>query len=113
MDALHQIAIGNDLLVNPEPRLPCVLLLDTSRSTAGDHVHQLNRALQIFQAELSQDRMAAKRVDVSLSTFAPIRQLVDFANVNQINFPHLTASGDCLGSHSASCVMDCHRSDRR
>jgi uncharacterized protein YegL len=96
MDLHRHSAIDNTLVVNPERRLPCILLLDTSQSTAGVHIDQLNRALPIFQRELSQDRIAAKRVEVSLSTFGPIRQLVDFSNIDRIDFPRLAASGDCL-----------------
>ena len=92
----RQITLGSDLLLNAEQRLPCVLLIDTSKTNTTDAMLMINNGLAKFQRELSQDRMAAKRVDVSLVTFGPIRKLVDFANIDHIHWPHLTASGECL-----------------
>ena len=42
---------------NPEPRCPCVLLLDTS-SMSGSRIDQLNAGLKQFQKELAADPMA-------------------------------------------------------
>lgn len=38
---------------NPEPRCPCVLLLDTSGSMNGSPISELNKGLQVFKDELS------------------------------------------------------------
>ena len=41
---------------NPEPRCPCVLLLDTSGSMQGDPINALNQGLQAFKDDLSETR---------------------------------------------------------
>ena len=37
---------------NPEPRCPCVLLLDTSQSMSGEPIAALLSGLQVFRDEL-------------------------------------------------------------
>ena len=54
---------------NPEPRCPCLLLLDTSGSMSGRPISELNAGLQAFQSELQADSLAMKRVEVALITF--------------------------------------------
>ena len=33
---------------NPEPRVPCVLILDTSQSMQGSRINELNAGLQVL-----------------------------------------------------------------
>ncbi len=40
---------------NPEPRCPCVLLLDTSYSMSDAPIFELNAGLQAFKEALSDD----------------------------------------------------------
>jgi len=47
---------------NPEPRCPCVLLLDTSGSMEGDSINALNAGLVTFREELGKDEQALLRV---------------------------------------------------
>ena len=54
---------------NPEPRCPCLLLLDTSASMNGEPIAELNEGLVTFKDELMADAMAAKRVEVAIVTF--------------------------------------------
>jgi len=54
---------------NAEPECPCVLLLDTSSSMAGDKIDQLNAGLCEFMEAVKDDDMAQKRVSVTLVTF--------------------------------------------
>ena len=44
---------------NPEPRVPCILLLDVSTSMQGDPIDQLNDGLELFRDELMADSLAA------------------------------------------------------
>ena len=37
---------------NPEPRVPCVLIVDTSTSMHGPRIEELNAGLQTYQQEL-------------------------------------------------------------
>jgi uncharacterized protein YegL len=79
---------------NPEPRCPCILLLDVSGSMSGAPIQALNEGLKVFQKELSQDNLAKKRVEVAIVAFSDTVQVVqDFANPDDFTLPILTAGG--------------------
>jgi uncharacterized protein YegL len=95
MSELDQVRFGDvGFADNPEPRCPCVLLLDTSGSMAGAKITQLNEALQTFAEELQSDSMAAKRVEVALVTFGPVRVLQQFVTADVLVPPTLEPTGD-------------------
>jgi uncharacterized protein YegL len=107
---------------NPEPRCPCVLLLDVSGSMAevvantgkdlGYTVQQdnqtyravsagvtridlLNEGLRAYHADLMSDSLAAQRVEVSVITFGSTVQAVcPFVTAQEFTPPTLTANGD-------------------
>ncbi len=74
---------SEDLLPNPiddfyqdeevgtdwEMRCPLVLVLDKSSSMSGDPVNELNRGLKIFQTQIQNDEVAAKRLETAIVTF--------------------------------------------
>lgn len=78
---------------NPEPRCPCLLLLDTSASMSGEPIRELNAGLVSFRDELMADSMAAKRVEVAVITFGPVQTVSDFQTVDVFQPPILAASG--------------------
>ena len=79
---------------NPEPRCPCILLLDTSGSMKGDPIAQLNAGLIAFKDEMSADALAEKRVEVALITFGPVQVQTDFQTADQFQPPTLVTTGD-------------------
>lgn len=80
---------------NPEPRCPCVLLLDTSGSMAGKPIAELNGGLQTLRDELLADSLAMKRAEVSIITFGgTVQALIDFTTADQFAAPTLEASGE-------------------
>lgn len=107
---------------NPEPRCPCVLLLDTSDSmftvvaNAGADTGQtvfkdgqlyrivdggttridlLNQGLLVYQSELDNDPLASQRVEVSIITFGGgVKTEVPWTTANKFVPPTLTAGGD-------------------
>jgi uncharacterized protein YegL len=103
---------------NPEPRCACVLLLDTSGSmndrkqvslelspvqkVLNDSVavrsvkpiDELNAGLLAFRHELISDKLAVKRVELSLVTFGPVRKLSEFQTPDLFRPPTLQAEGD-------------------
>ena len=118
-DLFDQIPFPDPEFVdNPEPRCPCVLLLDTSGSMNdekpvsapispiqklihdGKHkeftrpIDELNAGLKAFRSELMIDELAVKRVEVSLVTFGPVRLLSDFQAPDLFRPPVLKAEGD-------------------
>jgi uncharacterized protein YegL len=93
---IEQVDISFDDLefaVNPEPRCPVVLLLDTSGSMNGAPINELNQGLQNFWEEVCSDSLAAKRVEVAVVTFGPVKTVLDFALLTQSQPPKCTADG--------------------
>jgi uncharacterized protein YegL len=79
---------------NPEPRCPCILLLDTSGSMQGEAINSLNEGLQTFRQELNQDNLAKKRVEVAIVTFnSEVEVVQDFVTADEFDPPTLTAQG--------------------
>ncbi len=80
---------------NPEPRCPCILLLDTSSSMAGEPISALNQGLLAYRDDLQDDSLACKRVDVAIVTFGgEVRTALDFTTSEGMHLPTLTAGGD-------------------
>jgi uncharacterized protein YegL len=79
---------------NPEPRCPCVLLLDTSGSMEGAAIEALNQGLLSFKDELVKNSLASRRVEVAIVTFdSTINVVQDFVTADLFNPPILTAQG--------------------
>jgi uncharacterized protein YegL len=80
---------------NPEPRCPCVLLLDTSGSMNGKPINELNAGIASFKSDLTSDTLAAKRVEVAIVTFGgQVQTLSDFTTVDLFSPPFLTPGGE-------------------
>jgi uncharacterized protein YegL len=95
MNELEQIPFAYpDLVANPEPRCPCLLLLDTSGSMNGRPIDELNAGLRVFKEELSSDAMAMQRVEVALMSFGPVRVISEFQTADLFHPPTLTTTGD-------------------
>jgi uncharacterized protein YegL len=110
------------LATNPEPRCPCVLLLDVSGSMAeivanagqdtGQTVQQdgktyrvvsggttridlLNEGLRAYHADLMGDPLATQRVEVSVITFGGgVQTVVPFVAAHDFTPPTLAANGE-------------------
>jgi uncharacterized protein YegL len=94
MTSLDQMPFGGlEFAENPEPRCPCLLLLDTSGSMRGAKIAQLNEGLNQFARQLRGDSMAAKRVEVGLITFGPVRVAQSFITADAFVPSALTADG--------------------
>lgn len=90
-----QIAFGtDDFAQNPEPRCPCMLVLDTSGSMSGQPIAALNAGIQTFRDELLSDSLAAKRVEVATITFGPVQLVHDFVTANLYQPMELQTTGD-------------------
>jgi len=104
MTTLTQVPFADVTFVdNPEPRCPCVLLLDTSSSMAGQPITQLNAGLQQFQEELASDTLAAKRVEVAIISFGPVRVQQDFVTADMFTAPQLACEG---GTPMGEAIME-------
>lgn len=107
---------ANDFASNPEPRCPCILLLDVSGSMSGQPIAELNAGLSVFKDELAADSLAMKRVEVALVTFGPVRVEIPFQSATAFYPPTLAAQGDTpMGEaiRQAIQLVDCRKQEYR
>jgi uncharacterized protein YegL len=79
---------------NPEPRCPCVLVLDTSGSMGGEPIRQLNEGVQCLVDELSRDGLASKRVELAIINFgSSVNLACDFTPPTAMHPPVFDADG--------------------
>jgi uncharacterized protein YegL len=65
---------------SPNPRVACVLVLDTSSSMSGDGIAQLNAGVRRFARSVKSDRLSAADVEVAVvGVGGDARVLTDFA----------------------------------
>lgn len=94
MPELLKLEDAVEFAENPEPRCPCVLLLDTSGSMNGAAIEALNEGLQVFKEELNRDNLAKKRVEVAIVTFNfEVNVAQDFVTADAFEPPTLIAQG--------------------
>jgi hypothetical protein len=79
---------------NPEPRVPCVLLLDNSGSMDGNKIRLLNEGLVAFRDDVTRHSLAAKRAEIAVITFGgEVKVLHDFVTADEFRPPVLEAKG--------------------
>lgn len=92
---------------NPEPRCPCVLLLDTSGSMRGEPITALSQGLKALKDDLTKDPLAARRVELAVVTFdSEVKVLTDFVTVDQFNPPELAAQGQTFMGSAIHKALD-------
>ncbi len=92
---------------NPEPRCPCVLLLDTSASMTGSPIQALNDGLETFRDNLITDDLAKKRVEVAIISFDnQVKVVQEFITADQFENPVLTAQGQTYMGTAINKALD-------
>ena len=91
---------------NPEPRCPCVLVLDTSGSMEGRPLAQLNAGYQTLLTELLEDALASKRVELAVVTFGPVKLVQDFETPDMIAASDLDVTGDTPMGEAIEFAID-------
>src|SRR4051812_17415082 len=80
---------------NPEPRCPCVLLLDTSGSMQGERIDALNEGLRTFRNQLVGNTLASRRTEVAIVTFnTEVVVAQEFVTADSFHPPVLIANGE-------------------
>ena len=79
---------------NPEPRCPCVLLLDVSGSMTGSRIQALNNGVQVFKQEVTADSLTALRAEIAVVAFNhEVSVVQDFVTADEFQPTNLTAQG--------------------
>jgi uncharacterized protein YegL len=91
---------------NPEPRCPCVLLLDTSASMDGAAIQQLNEGIQAFQESMQKDELALLRVEVCMINFGPVKVAQDFISAKEFQATTMTAYDSTPMGEAINLALD-------
>ena len=87
--------VGVEFVDNPEPRCPCVLLLDTSGSMRGQAIAALNQGVELLAEELNADSLARERIELAVITFGDEVQVIqDFVSPAAFMPPRFEADGN-------------------
>ncbi len=96
----YNLITTNDLIENPSPRCPCMVILDTSGSMNGAPIQQLNEGLQYFIESLKQDEVAACSVEAGVITAGdsvteqlPFTSVLNLEQVSRFSASGLTPLG--------------------
>ncbi len=86
--------------INPAPRCPCVLLLDTSHSMSGEPIAELNEGVKTYFEEIRQDDFSRFSVETAVIAFGASDQGVSLvmpftscARVEEVQPPRFKAGG--------------------
>ena len=92
---------------NPEPRCPCVLVVDVSSSMYGKPIDALNEGLARFTEELNNDPLASLRVEIAIITFGSTAEVAqDFVTADQFEVPTLVANGITMMSAGINLALN-------
>lgn len=92
---------------NPDPRAPCVLVLDVSGSMDGARIRELNAGIQAFRDSIRADSIASRRVEPAIVTFDDRANLVcDFGTSDTFAPPVLEAGGTTALASGLALALD-------
>lgn len=84
----------DDLIDNPTPRCPCMLVLDSSGSMSGEPINELNEGVNLFIQTVLEDDFASYAVDLGIITFGgTVQEVVSIQSVQDVTPPVLSPSG--------------------
>jgi uncharacterized protein YegL len=92
---------------NPDPRIACALLLDTSSSMSGEPIDQLNRGFELFCDEIKKDELAKKRAEITVITFGGVARVeIPFTEGRELQPRRLAASGGTPMGAALNLALD-------
>ena len=92
---------------NPDPRIACALLLDTSGSMNGEPIEELNKGFALFCQEIKDDELAAKRAEIAVITFGGQPQLIiPFTEGRDLAARTLTVAGATPLGQALNLALD-------
>lgn len=93
---------------NPDPRCPCILLLDASEPMSGAPIQALNQALVVFDQDIREDALAQRRIEIAVITFGKgkVETVQDFVSARQFRAPLLAAGGTAPVGEAINRAID-------
>jgi len=93
---------------NPEPRIACALLLDTSASmSTSGAIDLLNKGFEQFCSEIKQDELAAKRAEIAVITFGEMPRVeVPFTEGRDLQPRRFSAAGNTPMGGALDLALD-------
>jgi uncharacterized protein YegL len=92
---------------NPDPRIACALLLDTSYSMTGLPIEELNRGFAQFCTEIRGNGLAAKRAEIAVITFGGVARLeIPFTEGRDLQPRRLSADGQTPMGAALDLALD-------
>jgi uncharacterized protein YegL len=92
---------------NPDPRIACALLLDTSSSMSGLPIDHLNRGFETFCDEVKKDELAKKRAEITVITFGGMARVeIPFTEGRDLQPRRLAANGDTPMGAALNLALD-------
>lgn len=83
---MFETIANTDLIENPSPRCPCMVVLDTSGSMSGEPIRQLREGFNHFLQSLHQDEVALCSVEVGMITAgSQVQEVLPFTTVDHID----------------------------
>ena len=83
-----------ELAINPNPRVPIVIALDTSGSMIGNKIDELNKGVNLFIDTILEDEITRFSADIAILTFGQnVNKVLDFGDAENIKLHQLTAGG--------------------
>jgi len=83
-----------ELIENPDPRIPIVLALDTSSSMSGEPIAELQKGIETFFEAIKSDEIAKTSAEIAIVTFdSSVQTLLDFRSIDVQEVPNLHTSG--------------------
>lgn len=99
---------------NPDPRVPCVLLLDTSKSMTGKPIESLMKGLDTFKKEITEDKLASRRAEVAVVTFdSRVNVEQDFVTARDFEPPELRPNGKTSMGRGIEQALDMVRNRKQ
>lgn len=90
----HNDIDTNDLVENPNARIPVALVLDTSGSMDGQPINELNEGVKMFFSAINNDDIAKYSAEIAVVTFGgSVECILDFAGIDSQSVPRLRAGG--------------------
>ncbi|BDA76276.1 von Willebrand factor, type A (plasmid) [Calothrix sp. PCC 7716] len=95
-----------EFAVNPENRVPVVLLLDTSASMSGQPIQELNKGIVALKKDILRDTQASLSVEVAIVGFGPVQLIQDFVTIDNFTPPILEAQGNTPIAEAIDSALD-------